>query len=202
MPVTPNVLRTVTTWLRTASAVMLAAGGANVPPVKLLAVTPRLAATMLVNGVTPIDAEVPPTLGTTAKSDCAAPKSLSVPSRSSRYFTPGPPVTLTVPTPVKVAGTLTTATPREVLPVPSPVTLEPNSWPLAVLYTLTLAPPEKPPSAGLTESGTVGVELPLPPHEIKVAMDSSKAAGTAILRSTLEMGINVLSTHRWVLELF
>ena len=68
-PLTPKVLNTVTTWLRTAVAVMAVAGGTKLPPEKLLAVTPNEAATILVSGVTPMAAGAPPTLGTTASKD-------------------------------------------------------------------------------------------------------------------------------------
>ena len=80
-----------------------------------------------------MEADAPPMLGTTANKDCPAPKSLSVPSRSSKYLTPGPPVTLTVATPVNVMGTATLATPKEEPAVPSPVKAEPKSWPLPAL---------------------------------------------------------------------
>ena len=133
MPLTPKVLNTVTTCVRTAVGVITTAGGVKVVPEKLLAVTPKEAATMLVRGVTPMEAAVPPTVGTTANKDWPAPKSLSVPSRSSKYLTPGPPVTFTVATPVKVLGTATLATPNEDPLVPSPVSAEPSNWPLPAL---------------------------------------------------------------------
>ena len=69
VPEMPNVFKTVTTLLRTASATMVLAGGVKVLELKLLAVTPTLAATMLVNEVTPMDEGAAPTLGTTAKRD-------------------------------------------------------------------------------------------------------------------------------------
>ena len=69
VPLTPKVLSTVVTCVRTAVAVMGTTGGTKVLPEKLLAVTPKVAATMLVNGVTPMAAGAPPTLGTTANND-------------------------------------------------------------------------------------------------------------------------------------
>ena len=63
---------------------MVLAGGVKVLELKLLAVTPTLAATILVNVVTPMDAGAAPKLGTTAKIDWLAPKGLLVLSRSSK----------------------------------------------------------------------------------------------------------------------
>uniref|UniRef100_UPI004048228B hypothetical protein n=1 Tax=Limnohabitans sp. TaxID=1907725 RepID=UPI004048228B len=158
------MFNTATTLLRTASATMGLAGGVKSPELKLLEVTPTLAATILVKEVTPMAAGAAPTLGTTANRDWLAPKGLLVLSRSSKYVTLGPPDTLTTATPLKPSRKVTTAVPSATPLRPSLVTELPSNSPDTALKTCTPAPAETPPKAGLTVSlaPLLEFEEPLP----------------------------------------